>query len=133
MSARREQSAGTSVHDELIYVVIPLRCFMLRHVRDKLFKGGSGLPPQGRFRCGAPRSPPRRGAPPNKLPPCSASLRAAFPFRLYLLGDDPQTPDVGFAHRAFWWFLPLGASSEASLRLRMWASPTRRSGGFCYR
>ena len=50
MSASREQSGGTSVHDELIYVVIHLRCFMLRHVRAKLFKGGSGLPPQGRDR-----------------------------------------------------------------------------------
>ena len=24
---------------------------------------------------------------------------------MYLLGDDPQTPDVGFAHKALWWFL----------------------------
>jgi hypothetical protein len=105
ISARGEQSSGTPVHGKLVYVVIPLRRFMLRDVRDKLFPGRIRPTPPRPGSRGAPRSPPGEGHPltmfGGRWPPSRC---------LYLLGDDPQTPGVGFAHKAWRGFRALGTS-----------------------
>jgi hypothetical protein len=76
---------------------------MLRHVRDKLYQDGAGLPPQGRtVRCPS-LSPPARGT----APLWSVSLRATSR-HAYLLGDDPQTPGAGCARKTGAWFLRTG-------------------------
>jgi hypothetical protein len=111
--ARREQSAATPVHHELIYVVIPLRRFMLRGVRDKLFQERIRPTPPGPGPSGAPRSPPRRGAPPNH----GQAPFGAFPTRVSSGGTD-------FRHGGLPPPIPPGP------RPPVWALPTRRSGGF---
>ena len=71
---------------------------MLRRVRDKLYQDGAGLPPQGRtVRCPS-LSPPARGTPLIVIGPVQRTS-SAFPASLCLLGDDPQTPDAGFARK----------------------------------
>jgi hypothetical protein len=65
------------------------------------FKGGSGLPPQGRDRAVPLALPPGEGHPLTVF----VALRAPAP-PVYLLGGrPPRPPDVGFAHKAFSWCL----------------------------
>ena len=127
--ARREQSAATPVHEELIYVVIPLRRFMLRGVRDKLFQERIRPTPPGPgpLRCPS-LSPPGEGHPLTLGGHCQRPFGPP-PDDLYLLGGGPpRPPHVGFAHKAFWW----GSASwyVASGQVLVWGLPTRRSGGF---
>ena len=95
MFACRKQSSGTSVQDELIHVVIPLRASCCAMLGISFTKTVPAYPPRA-GPCGAPRSPPRRGA----LPLYGQCPFGALPRDEYLLGDDPQTPDVGFADKA---------------------------------
>ena len=124
MSARREQSAGTSVHHELIYVVIPLRRFLLRGVRDKLFQERIRPTPPGPDRAVPLALPPGEGHPLTMVRRPVARL----PHVCIFWGDDPPDPPV--------WALPTkrpGGFSQACmapLGPRVWAAPTRRPGGF---
>jgi hypothetical protein len=93
--ADRKQSSGTSVQDALIHVVIPLRASCCAVLGISFTKTVPAYPPRA-GPCGAPRSPPRRGALPlsaqrkslvNVLRPFSQALRVFW-------GDDPPGPPV---------------------------------------
>src|ERR1700733_3061157 len=88
--ACRKQSSGTSVQDELIHVVIPLRASCCAVLGISFTKTVPAYPPRA-GPCGAPRPPPRRGA-----SPLSAQRPSVvFAGSSYLLGEDPQTPRCG--------------------------------------
>jgi hypothetical protein len=86
-------SAGTSVQNEPIYVVIPLRvdrsiCGMQAALRISFTVETEPAYPPRAGPCGPPRSPPRRGGPliPVRLP------LATFPGLVCCGGTTPHTP-----------------------------------------
>jgi len=97
--ASRKQSSGTSVQDELIHVVIPLRASCCAMLGISFTKTVPAYPPRV-GPCGAPRSPPRRGA-----LPLSAQRSSIVFAPCVSSGGRPPDPRCGLAPATGSWVL----------------------------
>src|ERR1700727_1951189 len=93
-SVAANQSSGTSVQDELIHVVIPLRASCCAVLGISFTKTVPAYPPRA-GPCGTPRSPPRRGVPPPSAAHLWSKPFGRFPGFASSGGTTPQTPQCG--------------------------------------